>query len=88
MRTIKLADYLRPRGHLPYNQLYSDMEIALEVGQDVQVISVPGFLMAFGHVKMKKYGCPWSDGQGRFYASARDCIDRKNAVEQGYDSVA
>lgn len=80
MIEIYLRDYLRPGGSRPYKQLPIDMEVALETGQNVVLISVPGFIIAHGSKEYETLP-PWSDTDGNYYLSAEDCLNKKNPVE-------
>ena len=80
MIEIYLRDYLCPGGNRPYSALAADLEVALETGQRTVLISVPGFVIANGTTEYESLP-PWSDSDGNYYRTAKDCLDRKNPVE-------
>lgn len=91
---IRLIDYLGPNGKHPYERLFTDMESALDAGNRVHVVSVPGFMIAIGHPKAdgiaftkdgKDYH--WTDctTEHLYYTSAEDVIRRQNGFD--FDSI-
>jgi len=77
---LYLRDYLVPGGIHPYEQLPVDMEKAFAGGNDVTVVSVPGFTMAMAFDEFRNSERPWSDGNGFYYKTAKDCIDIRNGI--------
>jgi hypothetical protein len=75
--TFHLRDYLSPGGRYPYDKLAPDMERALAAGNEVSLLSVPGFLMVRGDPSLADEGLkPWTDNRHAllFYPTARMAI--------------
>jgi hypothetical protein len=72
---MQLRDYLNPGGLYPYELLTEHLESGLATGRTVYLWSVPGFMMLAGHPGFER---PWSDGQGVYYRTAADALNRKN----------
>lgn len=74
-KNFKLRDYLTPGGSKPYAALIPDLTDALEQGHPVYLWSVPGFFMLSGHPGFTERA--WHDGEGNWYQTAQNCLDRK-----------
>jgi hypothetical protein len=81
MNTIefRLRDYLLPGGKFKREVLPQHLEDALQAGNRVWLISVPGHFMLSGTPGTHPNWRPWSDGN-YWYKTAKDGLDMKNGV--------
>lgn len=72
-----LKDYLGPNEKYPYKQLFGDLESARACGNNVSLISVPGFVIlnGFADLDEKENRAPWF-AYGEAYESAREALGR------------